>query len=482
MKNAEIARANLKYLLEKGKEYEQTNYSGVFNFIKYIEKVKNKDVRIGEANAIRDQNSVRLMTIHKSKGLEFPIVFVSLLSKKFNETDNNDKIIFNNTLGFGIDLFDADSRIKTPTLSKIALSIRNSQENRAEELRILYVAMTRAKEKLILTGMLKQNAIEELIYLTRHKDIALPTHVRLMAQDQLSLICSALIRNKSADIFNEDKHISNKEIYNKESKIKIYVQDRVELDTYIEYHDQAFESEFINQDVVDKLEWEYKDNGKDLPYNLNITEIKRLRHGEADIDNLYDNDNKYLKVPEFMREKSYSSVEKGIAIHTIMEHIDFKIEYDEKGLNALIDLLVVKGILMPMHTAFIDVDKILMFLHSPLARQIKKSKYLVKEQGFVLGLEPSFIYKDYVGDNDNTILVHGIVDCIFEVDKGLIIVDYKSDYVDRKKHVDVVMADFKDKYRLQLGIYKKAVESATGVIVLKAVIYSFELSREICVI
>ena len=157
-------------LLEKAAAYEKTSYKGLFHFVRYIDELQKYDVDFGEADMVgENEDVVRIMSIHKSKGLEFPIVIVSGMGKNFNKQDTRSKMVLHPELGIGLDYMDGKKRIKSPTIAKKAIAKQIELENLGEELRVLYVALTRAKEKLILTGTLK-DAPEKLEFFRHNSD------------------------------------------------------------------------------------------------------------------------------------------------------------------------------------------------------------------------------------------------------------------------------------------------------------------------
>ncbi len=497
MPGGNIRQANLRALQEKATTYEATSLKGLFNFIRYIEKLKKSADDFGDAKITSEnENLVKIMTIHKSKGLEFPVVFVSMLGRKFSVQDERQTVILHHKLGFGATYVDIENRIKTKTLASIATSHKVHQENLSEEMRMLYVALTRAKEKLILTGC-TSNIEKSLFNWQRYislKEKEIPQHYMLKADNFLDWICPALARHRCGDAIRLEHvvMVGNKQIYDYCSNFKIFVKTQEEIDEEENLLDKKA-NEIYNRlknisenadysgktkDIYEKFAWQYPlIEETTLPSKISISEIKRIYQNE--ITNSYTTqfnlfENNIIKEPEFLKEnKPATNVQLGTIVHTMMEHLDLSIHKNEHDITKLLDSLIKSNIIQEEVRELIPIKKIVNFANSPLAQRMRNSNSVKKEFPFVMGLSPYEVYRqDNLKDSKGIILVHGIIDCYFEENDEIIIVDYKTDFF---KSINQI----KDKYSIQLNLYKKALERSTGKRVKECIIYLFHTEEEI---
>lgn len=470
-------QANLLSLLEKAIDFEKTNIQGIFNFITYVDKIK-KGASEGDASILsEDENLVRIMSIHKSKGLEFPIVFVAMLGKKFNESDLTSKILIHNEYGIGATFIDNFSeslenlemmvnsedeedsedlnyptfsaRLEYDTFQKNIIKSKIKSEKLSEEMRVLYVALTRAKEKLILIGSCKdvKKQKEKWENLSLNKNfIKTNTNsfldwIGIVLQNENSFWESKIICK--GDITSNDNGVITSKIINFD-----FIED---INTSTDYSNEKVS-------INEKLNWVYPNMlEQNLKSKNTISEIKRNYQKEVlgleSFDDLYLN----LNLPEFYKKKSskISPLKKGTIYHTLLEHLDFNIS-SLNELEKLITSLKENNILKEDEINVIDKTKILDFLSSDLSKRIKNSNLVKREQPFVIGLSPFEVYNNKKYENlSSTILVNGIIDLYFEENNELVLVDYKTDKLKSKKSI-------LDKYYIQLSIYKKALEQSTG--------------------
>lgn len=498
-----IRQGNLRTLQEKAIQYENTSYKSLFHFIKYIERLQNSNTDMGQAKILSENdNLVKIMTIHKSKGLEFPVVFVSMLGKTFNVTDERKNLILQPELGFGPIYIDIFNRIKSNTIARMALVKKMRQENISEELRVLYVALTRAKEKLILTGTVKKlkENIKSWNRFLQLEPMGIPPYYLLKATSYLDFIVPAICRHRDASSLKSDDDFldnKNKDLLNHVAsfQLKLWNQEDVQMDDIVQvkksevlYHNLKKISNTVDysgfkEEIAKKLSFIYPfEVVKKLPTKVSISEIKRNFH-LLSLENSVDNtENMFLPtfdLPNFMKDEvSITSAQKGTIIHTVLEHLDIYEHTTEESINTLFKSLVSKNILSESEILFVPIYKIMKFLKSDLVNRMKNSVAIKRETPFVMGISPYEVYgEDKYIDVREKVLVHGIIDCYFtEKDDNIVLVDYKSDYV-TKDNID----EIKEKYKVQLSLYKKAIERSTGKKVKESIIYLFGIDESVII-
>ena len=476
MPNGELRQANLKILFERAKDFEKTSFKGVFYFIKFIEKIKNGNSDMSSAKIIgENENVVRIMSIHKSKGLEFPIVFLSSTSKKINMKDISSDLLLHQKIGLGPEYINYDKRIEYSTSAKDAIKVIIKNENIAEEMRVLYVALTRAKEKLIITGVTndlnkdideKKDALK--IY-EKNSNTINPILLRKYIS-YLDWIMLVYLKNNMFDILELN-------IYKKEEVLN---KENVQEDKIREF-DFSKDINFLEYDNI--FNWNYPDLTKTkLPIKSTVSKVKQMGNSFVN-DNIIDI-NKFINnkigleehIPLFIKEDdsiNISGSRKGTLMHLVLENIDFNKNYTTDDLEELKNELVYKNKVLPEEEKIIDLKKIETFLNSDLAYSIKKCKTIEKEKAFCLKVNLNEIMDV---KSDEEILVQGIIDLygITENNK-IILVDYKTDYV--KSENELI-----SKYLIQLKLYKKALEEGLNKDVSEVYIYSLSLNKQIKVI
>ncbi len=494
----EQRRANVDMLLEKATAFEKTSYKGIFNFIRYIEQLEKYNVEYGEANMVDElEDAVRIMSIHKSKGLEFPIVFIIGMGKLFNKRDQTDDIVMHLEEGLGVNTISEVKRTKYQSLMKQVIKKRLDEESLGEELRVLYVAMTRAKEKLIMTGKigdanatlekqkimrslpidLNQRGFIELVSARSYMDWVLPsvylhpdakTTVRVV---ELKSLVREELEEELAGEMNRMmlEQFDNETIYKEEFKPELEAQ----LD---------FQYDFIDE--------------QDIKLKISVTELKRrmalfekLKElSDEEIVTLEDVEEKKQLVsfvelePEFIKKKRHkeevkqekSGAFRGTAYHRFLELWDFSKEYsDELLAQTLTDFVNQKKMSEEM-ISYIESSVVKEFLDSPIANRMKvatRAGCFYKEQPFVLGVKAVEVYGI---ECEETVLVQGIIDVYFEEEDGLVLLDYKTDKIKSLKTLV-------ENYHTQLDYYAKALEQLTGKTVKEKIIYSLALQKQISI-
>ena len=487
-----LRQANLRLLLEKAEQYEKGSRKGLFYFIRYVEDMKTAEVETSAAKLQDDSpDHIRVMTIHKSKGLEFPVVFVADMGKAFNDMDARAQVIFHQKYGIGMDWMDVEKRVSYRTLSKMALADAVRMESLEEEIRVLYVALTRAREKLILTGVAKdmEKALWKWAQAAESPETTLPLFRLKRAKSYFDWVMPAYMRHPSCSSVPEEWTMDGGEDFRfrKEDSawsLSIFTRDQV-LKAVDEEQKLAEEQKAYfagwellpvktaGRDEVDRIfNWQYP-YGKEtrLPAKLSISEIKRKYQEEMSGE--LQTIPKTIQMPEKQAEKGLSGAEIGTAMHTVLEECDLKKKYDKESLEELISALVKQGRLTAEEGKAIRRRELLQFFESELAERLRQADMIETERTFSLLLQPSEIFfgKEYETVTD-TILVNGIIDCYFREGDDIILLDYKSDRIHKEE-------ELKDRYRIQLQLYQKALERALGQSVKEVYIYSLAMGKAI---
>ena len=469
--------ANLDMLTERAAAFEGTSYKGLFNFIRYIEQLKKYDVDYGEAGIMDEQeNTVRIMSIHKSKGLEFPVVFVAGLGKNFNTQDLKGSVLLHSEWGAGLDLIDLKRRTKTPTFLKKMIRERTVLENLAEEMRVLYVALTRAKEKLIMAGTAE---FTEDGALKMENSIFRPEGAKKYLDWILPCIISEDTGEVKADAPVDIRVFDAGDL--RPAQTEVQAEELAE-DVFRHWDSSKTELPEFRKRLDDQLEYSYPyaNEGK-MKLKFTVSELKkRTAPAEEAGEVMYEEPEAVPLLPAFMKEEeALTGASRGSAYHKLMELLDFSEEYGgtdgEEKLAGAVEHFRKEGRLTEEMAACIRSRDILGFLTCAAGRRMSaaaRAGRLYREQPFVMAIDAGEIYsEDRSGEK---ILVQGIIDVYFEEADGLIVLDYKTD---RVKTAD----ELKDKYHAQLDYYAEALEKLTGKPVKEKIIYSFTLGEEIMV-
>ncbi len=498
MPNGEYRLANLKMLFEKAKQYETTSFKGVFNFINFIDKLK---ITSGDMNGAKligeNENVVRIMSIHKSKGLEFPIVILSRTGKKFNIMDiNNEDIILHNELGIGCKFIDTELNVKVDTLSKKAVANKAKQELIAEELRILYVALTRAKEKMIITGIEKDiekellNKQEILKCYEKYNNDKISKNILKKYMRYLDFFELIYLYNKDKieNILKVEKH-KQSEIINsvqENSKEQNTISSVEEQFGYlpIEKNQISMEEDkrepcILSQDnneeqqLQDKLNWKYEYiTSTKIETKSSVSKIKQMT--QENYNNIEEtNEEISFAEPKFLKEETQiSQARKGTLTHLVLQKLNEKEEYTIEKIKALIEELINREIITKKEATNINTEKIYKFTTSEIFNQMKTAKKVYKEQPFYINIPAKGIYNI---ETEDKILVQGIIDLFYITqDNKITLIDYKTDYVPKGKEEQL-----KEKYQKQLELYKTAIEGMTKKKVDNVYIYSTYLEKTV---
>ena len=496
--------ANLNMLVEKAMEYEKTSYRGLFNFVRYIQKLQQYQVDYGEVNLSgAGESAVQIMTIHKSKGLEFPVVFAAGMGKRFNFRDMNASILIHPELGIGADAILPDKRIIAASLCKQIIRRELLKESLGEELRVLYVALTRAKEKLILCGAVGDldNQITALSVLRDNKEELISLGMRMRGKCYWDYVLPALARHRCmSGIFQEYGLFMNRAnpLFGDVSEFvvkKITAADLTENEV-VEQAEREMKKEVLknwnpgivyDSEIREELErrfsfvypYEYL---KELPVKVSVSELKkRSYHSEQDLEEAvdYEQDEELQPlIPHFIeakKEEGYTGAFRGTAYHRVMECLDYQRTDTQEKLRVQLEELVSLKKMEEKEAASVRIRDILHFVESALGHRMKAAalqKKLFREQPFVIARKASELEGEWQCEED--VLVQGIIDAYFIENDEIVLVDYKTDFVRKGEEQKLI-----DRYHVQLEDYAQALERMTGRRVKERYIYSFTLGKEI---
>ena len=501
LKGGEQRRANVELLLQKAAAYEKTSYFGAFHFVRYLQQIMEKEVEYGEAD-ILDENAdvVRIMSIHKSKGLEFPICFVAGLGKKMNFMDTYQVLVADSDLGVGTEYINYERRLQSKTLSKNVIVQKMLNDSLAEEIRVLYVAFTRAREKLILSGTVS-NIQKKLISLMKYAYKAADTlsvYELAGVTSALDYVLMALMGSKGMEEvyrqFDLPVKLSGK-AYEESADIKIQCIFGEDLTLYKateelkkNYECVAFEKEVFEKAndenvnaLTQRLEYYYgHQNLAQLYTKTTVSELKKAGYPvEEEAKPMFEEEKEKVKIPKFMKgEEKVLGTTRGTAFHKVMEVFPFeRFSPDDELTEAMIMSTLNEqaecGKLPTEYIPLVSVKKIINFLNSSLAKRMMcaaREGRLYKEQPFVYGIKADRLNKEF--PDTETVLIQGIIDAYFEEDDEVVLLDYKTDVIASEE-------ELVKRYQVQLDYYAEVLEVLLSKPVNDIVIYSFYFEKEI---
>ena len=529
MPAGERRKANLDMLVERAVAYEKTSYRGVFQFVRYIEKLQKYSVDYGEASIIgENEDTVRIMSIHKSKGLEFPIVFLSGTAKPFNKQDTRSRVIFHPDFGIGMDVVNPVLRVRTATLMKKVFQNKLLLENLGEELRVLYVAMTRAREKLIVTGAKKKFSeyVEHCVDSMDPGETVLSYDTLTAAGSYLDWIIPALLKHRAAGLLYEYAKRPMplfSALYHDEAEfcVNVWEKEQVMMETVSRETKKIADKRFLAEIDMNQVECEkeaewietcftypYHYNDMDKMYaTVSVSDLKRQHLSEEDVGSYGIEENVEKKnrledgeqtIPRFlMEEETVSGARRGTVYHRIMEWLDLEALYAcgcmdrgldektskkilEKWLYVQLNQMEQEGRLSDQEKNAVWMDDLSSFYLSDLGRRMVNAYRrgeLKREQQFLLGVAPEKLYPEIKAPKGEILMIQGVIDAWFYEEDNLILVDYKTDRVEQGEENLL-----EKRYGEQLFQYARALFMITGKEVKEAWIYSFSLKQPLRII
>lgn len=474
--------ANLEMLYVKAKAFEETSGSEISAFIQYIDNLKKYEINEGEANVGGGSDFVNIMTIHASKGLEYPVVIIADLDKNFNKSDESGLYVMNDELGLSLQYVDKDVLIKHKTIQNEIIAKCISKENIAEEIRILYVAMTRAMQKLIMIGCVKNR--EEIASVgVKGEDDRLSVADIVNAKNYMDLILPSFLTTSLANALCEE----NEQLVGDYLNIKLE-SEVAKVSGGAEDEKEAAVCDDDYEEIAKYFSYEYPYSHETLPMKYSVSELKHeaieeyernhVAAFEADTDSKSAYSEMPKKVPSFIElteEKVNIGALRGTLVHLFMEHI---IKTD---LSSVADIMqfakkkVAEGIFSQDILKYVDFKKIANFLASDTAKQMRAANEkgdLYLEQPFVLGL-PAREIDSTKYTSDELIMIQGVIDVFYVMDGQVVLLDYKTDKVGLEDGEERLKA----LYRRQLQLYARAIEKIKGIKVNSLLIYSFALEK-----
>ena len=474
MPNGELRQANLKMLFERAKSYEKASFKGLYHFIHFIERLQLSSGDMGTAKIIgENENVIRIMSIHKSKGLEFPVVILAGTGKQFNLMDLNDAILLHQDLGIGVKYKDDELQIQYDTLTKEAIKNKMKMETLSEEMRILYVALTRAKEKLIITGMVKDypkmsEKMQEQVDRYPKKDGKIEPIVVKKYKRYIDWFLLVYLYEQS--MIHQVLHWK---VYSKKEVLADSVmeeKEEIDIKKELEEKSKTLQPEQI-ENIRNILQWKYPNIlATTIPTKASVTQLKQLSQKSVTIQK---SEITFAK-PKFLKaqEEKLTNAQKGTLIHLCMQHLQENIQYDLEKIRELIQDLVQKEIITANEAENINPYPILQFTKSSIWKQLQQARKIEKEKAFYIQIPAKEIYGQEVAE---WILVQGIIDLYYQDENGkLVLVDYKTDYVEKDGEQELI-----SKYGKQLQLYQYALEEAMNQKVEKTYIYSTYLGKEL---
>jgi len=499
-------QANLKVLFQRARQYEETSYKGLFNFINFINKLKVSSGDMGSAKTLgENENVVRIMSIHKSKGLEFPVVFLSGMGKNFNLMDINKSILFHHELGYGPDFVDPIRRISYPTVLKQALRKTIKIESLAEEMRVLYVALTRAKEKLIITGSMRniEKNLTRMSSSLEENSEKLGEYEILKAKSYLEWIIPAVIRHIDGKPLRERIEIEDANVHLLDHpasfSVRFWNRDHIKSSEILEEEitasteaklsrlqekpiDDKLSDDKLMCEIEKRLGFIYKyDMSTKMPTVLTVTELKRkfnVELTEEDSSNMYAP--RLINKPKFLEEvKGLSPAEKGTAMHSVLQRLDLTKVTTLSEIEAQVETFVEKLLISKEEGKVVRIDKLVKLFKTNLGQRMIKAyalNMLKREVPFHMEIRSTDIYKNLPSEiyEEEKIMLQGIIDCYFEENGQIILVDYKTDIVKNGEVNSLI-----EKYKSQLDYYAKALQVTLEKDVKERYLYSFSTDEEV---
>ncbi len=476
-------QANLRILHDRARQFQNTSFKGLFQFLRYLDQVRASSGDMDMAKILSENdNVVRLMSIHKSKGLEFPIVIVAGMGRQFNLRDLTNPLLLHKELGLGPRFVNLDLRATMDTLSRLIIRQKIRYENLSEEMRILYVACTRAKNKLLLVGSVKR--IDKTI---QRWAKPLTDYQLARAKSFLDWIGPVIIRHPEGAPLRERWPGAWEEPIIQDSCLwQVQILSRFDLgEKVMRERKRAVQTEqlwgavpeiaatFEDDQIASLLNWRYPfKESETLPSKLFVTQIR----GD------YEPDRKKLmiQIPEIVTQPDFvnpipklNPLQRGTAMHKVMQHIDMhKMDGSIKAIIDLVETLVEREIISPLEAETVDLEAIQVFINSPLGQRIKKAPQVYREAPFNLLCPAHEVLK---GENisDEQLLIQGVIDLFFVENDGLVLVDYKTDRLTQYN-----LEQRLEYYRGQLYWYRRALEEIHGKPVREMYLYFFD-SREL---
>ena len=532
MPNGLVRRANVMALYERAKGFESSGFRGLFRFLRFVESLRDSNQDMAVANVVTEADDVvRLMTIHKSKGLEFPVVFLSGVQKKFNTMDFNSPLLVDKNGGIGLKGYYPDIRVSYPSMPWLYCKSIKSDAMKAEEQRILYVALTRARDKLFLTGYINKEIKKEKGVGAHIKHAAL-TQTQALGADLIKagnsylhwlLIAFARHLDGGAPLRNiiELEGETNFDLLDRQCQVKVEIHDG-SLYGDLDYKADVDETTIntvrvlgkvndvaLPEEIVQRFAFTYPNLvAAKTTAKISVSELKRRfaeRDAEAvsatdvsmqqkpviscDITEDTTGENAILdtSIPTISETELADSVfgrkpmaiadaeeivtgaQWGTLMHEAMQWLPVK-KYTQKSMTDMLDSLQAEGKFSDEERSLLSDRSLFGFFNSDLGQRLIASKRVERELPFSMLFDGNRVYPDV--ENGERLFLQGIIDTVFVEDDQWVLVDYKTD---RVKSGDELIR----RYKIQMDLYKEALERLTNMPVKASYIYSFRLHEAV---
>jgi len=480
----EQRQANLQALINRAEQYEKTSWRGLGGFLRFIERLQEKGMDLAKAQPLNEKDDVvRLMSIHKSKGLEFPVVIVAGLGSQFNFKDLYHNVLIHKDLGIGMEIINPQKGLAYPTLMYLAIRDRLHREALAEELRVLYVALTRAKEKLILVGSVRgwEGKLRTWCRWAAFNDLHFPSTILLEAKNYLDWIVPALARHRDGEPLRQEAggvSLAPSILAEDPSSWQVSIWNLSDFPASLEQvsHSSLLLTSLKNlapvptpssckEEVTQALNWVYPHHrASSLLSKVTVSDLKKLP--EEPFPRPF-----IKRKPSFISpHKDLSPLEVGSAFHLVMQHLNLQGDLTYAGLSKQVQTLVEREILTPEQAASVSLESILEFFQSQLGKRVLAAKVVEREVPFTLGLPASTLYPELGEEGcQEKIVLQGIIDCLAYEGDGWLLIDYKVESLeDSPPQIAITQ------YKKQLDLYALAVEAIYGQKVKDKYLYFFK--------
>ncbi|QDI90033.1 helicase-exonuclease AddAB subunit AddA [Salicibibacter halophilus] len=489
-------QANLHALYDRARAYEQTSFRGLFRFLRFVDRMEERGDDLEVARTLGEQeNVVKIMSVHKSKGLEFPVLFVAGMTKQFNLKDAQSPIQIHQSLGFGSKYTDTEKRATFQTLPLITIKEEARKEQISEELRILYVAMTRAKEKAILVGSSKdrEKTVETWMKKTTAEHEQLPFQTRAQAKTFFDWIGPSIIRHPASSVLRETAENPSAFTLADESEWNVDLADTQgfsadesksdDLETTLTKVQALQPVEIASQDDTDaalvqkRLDWTYPRLSATTHFaKQSVSEIKKRTDNEDPYAAKPMREHHFQSTnatrPRFMQEDkgSLHRAEIGTAMHTVMQRISLQVDTISQ-IEAAIEEMKENEQLSETQAQAIDIHAIFRFLQSDLGKRVRQSSHVYREVPFTFVKPADQIYSGWSDKDPEPILIQGVADCLFrDDDQRLVLIDYKNDQINSRMNETLL----RNRYEEQVQLYAEAIEQIWKIDVREKYLYFFD--------
>ena len=483
MPEGERRRANLMALYDEACRFEGSGHRGLMAFLLHLTRMAENGVNVPVA-AGEGMGGVRILSIHRSKGLEFPVVLLCGMERRFNESDLQNTILFHPDLGLGPMRTDRSRMLRYTTIARDAVAVRLRRQLRAEEMRLLYVAMTRAEHKLIMMTAVngRMNGLKSIA-----AQAQCPPSSRQMAEASSMaewVLTPALCREDSNALWanlSSERPMPACGDYGWDIRL-INVNEHDGDDAEAVEQEEHKQVLSVPDDLEQQFSWQYPwQAAVDIHSKLTATQLKGrnkdLQVAEEGVEAPPVHAAVPLRAPCFVGERELTPAQRGTALHMVMQYLDFKCTESHEEIADEIARLVAQQYITPQQGAAVDPELILAVFRSELGQRILAAKQLQREFKFML-LVPAADYYPEAKELDDEVLLQGVVDCWFEEEDGTItVVDFKTDRVS-----PATVQARAEEYRSQLAVYTRALGEVVGRTVGKRYLWFFAIGDavEIC--